>query len=361
VNTPRVLLVESLDAAGGDRADARERCAVLRGLGAVVRVAVVHTGTSAPGTDAHEAITASGAFAEWDDRPAGLARLREFAREGRFDLILIAAASASSKSPLARTLRIGVPVLWWPTGLSPAPGWGERLSLSRGPALTALAASASAAAESGTPSGFAWSAVGARPAGRGRLTLWDGEYLLSPLPLAGEGGRRLLQAFAALDEEWCGLDLVVLSEPQPAFEREARARGVAPRVHFVGRAPREAEWAWWAHARGAVIGGAGAVSGGFLLRGLSAGCPMMVLRPDATGASIDAWLERRGALCRAAAGDDAATLERMLAGGPAVEAAIARGRSLAAEHDNGRLALLLAAALPMLAGRGADRRRPAAA
>ena len=357
MSAPRVLLVESLDAAGGDRADARERCAVLRGLGAVVRVAVVHVGTSAPGTGAEEAIAASGAFAEWDDRPAGLSRLREFAREGRFDMILIAAASSEGAVP--RTLRIGIPVHWWPTGLSPAPGWGARLSLGRGPVLTALAGGPEA--ESDPPSGFAWSAVGARPAGRGRLTLWDGEYLLSPLPLAGEGGRRLLQAFAALDEEWCGLDLVVLSEPQPAFEREARARGVGPRVHFVGRAPREAEWAWWAHARAAVIGGAGAVSGGFLLRGLSVGCPMMVMRPDATGATIDAWLERRGALCRAAAGDDAATLARMLAGGPAIEAAIARGRSLAAEHDNGRLALRLAAALPMLAGRGAERRRPAAA
>jgi hypothetical protein len=358
MNSPRVLLVESLDAAGGDRADARERCAVLRGLGAVVRVAVVHAGDATPGIEAQAAMATSGAFAEWDDRPAGLARLREFAREGDFDAILLAAAGGGGA--VARALRSDVPVHWWPTGVSPAPGWGARLALGRGPALPALAGG-TAAAESGTPSGFAWSSLSARPAGRGRLTLWDGEYLLSPLPLAGEGGRRLLQAFAALDEEWCGLDLVVLSEPQPAFEREARARGVAARVHFVGPAPREAEWAWWAHARGAVIGGAGAVSGGFLLRGLSVGCAMMVLRPDATGAAIEAWLEGRGALCRAAAGGDEMTLARLLARGEAVEAAVARGRSLAAEHDGGRLALKLAAALPLLAGRGAERRRPAAA
>lgn len=359
MSSPRVLLVESLDAAGGDRADARERCAVLRGLGAVVRVAVVHAGGAAPGIEAQAAMATSGAFAEWDDRPAGLARLREFAREGRFDAILVAAA-AGGGGAVARALRTEAPVHWWPTGLSPAPGWGERLALGRGPALPVLAGGA-AAADTDTPTGFAWSSVSARPAGRGRLTLWDGEYLLSPLPLAGEGGRRLLQAFAALDEEWCGLDLVVLSDPQPAFEREARARGVAPRVHFVGPAPREAEWAWWAHARGAVIGGGGAVSGGFLLRGLSVGCPMMVLRPDATGAAIDAWLERRGALCRATAGGDEATLARLLARGDAVEASIARGRTLAAEHDGGRLAVKLAAALPMLAGRGAERRRAAAA
>src|SRR5262245_1132430 len=180
-------------------------------------------------------------------------------------------------------------------------------------------------------------------------------------PRACEGRRRGAGAVVAVDGGWWRGELLVLAEAPLPFEREARTRGVAPRVHFVGRAPREAEWAWWAHARAAVIGGAGAVSGGFLLRGLSVGCPMMVLRPDATGAAIDTWLERRGALCRVAAGDDAATLARMLAGGPAVEAAIARGRSLAGEHDNGRLALQLAAALPMLAGRGADRRRPAAA
>jgi hypothetical protein len=359
VNAPRLLLVESLDAAGSDRADARERCAVLRGLGAVVRVAVVHAGDVAPGIEAHAAIATSGAFAEWDDRPAGLARLREFAREGCFEGILIAAAGGGGGA-VARALRIGVPVHWWPTGLSPTPGWSTRLGLGRGPALPALAGGP-AAEESDVPAGFAWSLVSARPAGRGRLTLWDGEYLLSPLPLAGEGGRRLLQAFAALDDEWCGLDLVVLSEPQPAFEREARARGVAARVHFVGPAPREAEWAWWANARAAVIGGAGAVSGGFLLRGLFAGCPMMVPRPDATGAAIGAWLERHGVLFRPAAGGDEATLARLIARGREVEAAIAHGRSLAAGHDGGRLALKLAAALPMLAGRGAERRRPEAA
>ena len=359
LGTSRVLLVESLDASGSDRADARDRCAALRALRAVVRVAVLHADGAGQGVGAQAAISTPGAFAEWDSGPAGLARLREFAREGRFDLILVAAA-ASGGGAAARALGHDVPIHWWPTGFSPAPGWSARLKLGRGASLPALPHHA-AGADRDTPPALWWSSVSARPAGRGRLTLWDGEYLLSPLALAGEGGSRLLESFAALDGEWCGLDLVVLSEPQPAFERHARALGIGPRVHFVGRAPREAEWAWWSHARGAVVGGAGAVSGGFLLRGLKAGCPIMVLRPDGTGAAIAAWLARHGSLCGAADGDPVAALARLLARGVAVEETIARGRALAAEHDWARLADRLAAALPALLGAGMDRPRPAAA
>jgi len=354
-NAPRVLLVESLDAAGSDRADARDRCAGLRTLRAVVRVAVIHA-EGAPGLiGAEQAIATPGAFAEWDASPAGLAQLREFAREGRFDVVLVAAASTGG-GPAARVLADGLPVHWWPTGLAPAPGWGARLGFGRGGRHPALA---SPPGDAATPAGLAWSSVGARTAGRGRLTLWDGEYLLAPLPLAGESGSRLLAGFAALDGEWCGLDLVVLAEPQSAFEREARARGIGPRVHFVGRAPREAEWAWWMHARAAVIGGGGAVAGGLLLRGLEAGCPMMVVRSDPTGIAIAGWLEGHGSLVSPRAGEvTGETLARLLGRDAAVESARARGRALAAAHDWNRLAARLAAAIPALAGRAPVRARP---
>lgn len=363
MSAPRVLLVESLDASGSDRADARDRCAALRALGAVVRVAVMHPAGEGSGIGAGQAISTSGAFAEWDAGPTGLARLHEFAVEGRFDLILVAAAG-SGGGRCARAVGIGAPLRWWPTGLAPAPGWGARWGLARAslPPLPAPARDP-AVPECDTSPGLAWSSVSGRPAARGRLTLWDGEYLLSPLPLGPEDGSRLLEGFAALDDDWCALDLVVLSEPQPAFEREARARGIGPRVHFVGRAPREAEWAWWAHARGAVIAGAGAVSGGLLLRGLKAGCPLMVMDSGPVGAAIRAWLERRGGLGAQPAPDRAprASLARLLERGAEVEDARARGRELAAEHDWSRLSARLAAALPMLIGERAGRVRPAAA
>jgi len=357
----RVLIIESLDAAGSDRADARERCAALRGLRAVVRVAILNPGRNGPDVRAATAISTSGAFAEWDAGPTGLARLREFAREGRFDYILIAAA-AHGGGAAVRALPRGVAASWWPTGVSPAPGWRARLCVGRPVGLPRLGAGLDHS-DRDVPGGFAWSSVGRRQTGRGRLTLWDGEYLLAPLPLAGGDGSRLLAAFAGLGSEWCGLDLVVLSEPQPGFEREARARGVGPRVHFVGQAPREAEWAWWSHACGAVFAGAGAVSGGFVLRGLNAGCPMGMFQSDGPGAAIRTWLDRNGCLPRAPDGgdDDAlATLACLLGRGPTITEAVARGRALAAEHGWERTAARLAAALPGLAA-GAVRPRPAEA
>jgi hypothetical protein len=356
---PRVLLVESLDAPGSDRADARDRCAALRALRAVVRVAVLHPDGEGSALGAHAAIAASGAFAEWDAGPGGLQRLRAFAREGRFDLILIAAATPGGGAA-ARALRIGVPVRWWPTGIPPAPRWSARFGLGRGAEAPPLEANTDGA---DGPPGLAWSSVGPRPAGRGRLTLWDGEYLLAPLGLAGDDGSRLLAAFAGLAGRWCGLDLVVLAEPSPAFEREARAYGIGPRVHFVGRAPREAEWAWWAHARGAVLSGRGPVSGGLLLRGLQAGCPLIVMRSDPVGAAVHAWLSRHGGLCDISArdGHPATALAHLVERGTAVEDAAARGRALAADHDWSRLAARLSAALPALAIPGSRPVRPAAA
>lgn len=357
--SPRVLLVESLDAAGCDRVDARERCAALRALHAVVRTAILGPGPE--GSEHGGAVGTNGAamiIPECDATPAGRDRLRAFATEGRFDLVLVAAATPGGGAA-ARALPSDVPARWWPTGVAPAPGWGERLGIGRRPRLQPLGS----APDAGAAPGLAWSSVGARPAGRGRLTLWDGEYLLSPLPLAGEDGSRLLAAFSGLGSEWCGLDLVVLSEPQPGFEHEARERGIGTRVHFVGRAPREAEWAWWTHASGAVFAGSGPVSGGFVLRGLDAGCPMLTPQSDGPGAAIRAWLERSGCVtpvARTASGGDpwTAALSRLLERGPAVTEAVARGRSLAARHGWDRTAANLAAALPALA---ADRARPAAA
>ena len=356
MSAPRVLVVESLDAAGSDRSDLRGRCAALRARHAVVRgVTLVHR-HDGPSPPVDAAIHASSTVAEWDTSPEGLTRLRAFAREGRFDLILIASAIPGG-GPGARATAIGVPAWWWPTGLARSPGWGARLGLGRGASLPPLGHNGSRS-EAGPPAGLSWSSAGERHAGRGRLTLWDGDYLLAPLPLDGEAGSRLLAAFADHSALASELDLVVLSEPQPGFEREARARGIGTRVHFVGPAPREAEWAWWAHASGAVLAGSGPVSGGLVLRGLVTGCPLVVAAREGPCATIGRWLAGHGCSPWLSAGgeDLAGTLARMLEREARASDAVARGRALAAQHDHDRLVSRLAAALPILVGEGAARR-----
>jgi len=175
-----------------------------------------------------------------------------------------------------------------------------------------------------------------------------------------------LAAFAALSARASGLDLVVLAEPQPAFEREARARGIGTRVHFVGPAPRDAEWAWWAHASGAVLAGGGPISGGLVLRGLAAGCPMTAAGREGPCSILGRWLAGHGCTPWASASgadatDLAATLARMLERGTHGSEAVARGRALAAGQDRKGLAPRLAAVLPMLGGDAAASWRPAVA
>lgn len=357
MSAPRVLLVEVLDAAGSDRADALQRRAALRALRARVRVGVMADGDAdpAPAGGSEAGVEA------WPAGAAGIARLRDAVRDGEDELVLIASA-APGGGAAARALPARAVARWWPTGIAAEGGWGGRIGFgARGrPPLDPPAD----AGVGPSPPGLAWSSVGARPAGRGRPTLWDGGYLLSPLPLAGEDGSRLLAAFAGLDAAWCGVDLVVLAEPQPSFEREARARGIGTRLHFVGRAAREAEWLWWAHASGAVLAGGGAVAGGLLLRGLRSGCPLLVARGDAPGAAIRGWLERAGGGAPARLDTEGGLREAMTAvleGGPAARAMAAAGAALAAAHGEERLPGRLASALPALAGAGARGRDDAAA
>ncbi len=362
MSAPRVLLVESLDAAGSDSADARGRRAALRAVGAVVRVATLAPGRGGSAWDPHVAMATAGAVVEWDTRPAGRAALRQFARDGRFDLILVAAATPGGGIP-ARELARAAPARWWPTGVARPADWLRRLGLGLAGALPPLAA-VDREPDEHEPAGLAWSSVESGHRGRARLTLWDGDYLLAVLPLAGREGSRVLAAFASLAPAWSGLDLVVLAEPQPAFEREARARGVGTRVHFVGPAPREAEWAWWTHASGAVLAGRVALAGGMLLRALAAGCPLLLASPAGPLRAIATWLERHGCMPWSADGgraDLATALARMLERGPVVEEAVARGRALAARHAWSLLPPRLAAALPGLASPTAPRRPASAA
>lgn len=360
MSAPRVLLVESLDAVGSDAADARGRRSALRSAGAVVRVATL---APARGGGPAAATTAgAGAVAEFDTGPDGLESLRRFAREGHFDLILLAAATPGG-GRAAEALEGVAPARWWPTGVAQASDWRARWRFGSRATLAPMGEAEPSRSIDEAPAGLAWSSVESPSPGRPRLTLWDGDYLLGILPLVGAEGSRVLAAFALLAAEWSGLDLVVLADPQPAFEREARVLGVATRVHFVGPAPREAECAWWAHASGAILAGRVTFAGGLLLRALAAGCPLIVASPDGTWRSVSSWLTHHGCTPWSNGGGGeglAGALARVLGRGPTIEGAVTRGRALAAAHAWSLLPRRLAGALPRLVF-GPTGRRPASA
>jgi glycosyltransferase involved in cell wall biosynthesis len=359
VSAARVLLAEWLDAAGSDVADARERAAALRAAGAVVRAVALD-----PDRDGGPPAVATG-IEHWRLERDTWPRLREFARSGRFDRLLIAAASDGG-GRVAEALAGIAPLQWWPTGWSAAPGWREQLPWRAAPAQPLADHDASG----GDPLDrrFSWCSVDGERFSRGRLSIWDGDYVLAPLPLAGEDGLRLLRGFAGVAAESSGLDLVVLSDAQPRFEAEARRLSIGIRVHFVGRAARDAEWAWWAHASAGVLSGSGALAGGLILRALAAGCPLLPASGAGPVRSAGAWLAGQDlaqAGVPASADDLGSRLAQLVDRGPAVEAIRMRGRALAARLDAKTLPDRLAKALPGLApipvAARAHRRRAAAA
>lgn len=348
MSAPRVLLLEVLDAIGSATTDAREHCAVLQAARMGVQAATLSPGDR-NGSVGSETGKAAAAFPAFGDGRADHAALRDFARRGRFDLALVAAASPGG-GRAAHTLSRTLPTRWWPTGLTAARGWRSPWVFA-GSGVRAMVPADLADDGPGprAPAGLAWSSVEGGRLARGRLTPWDGEYVLAPLPLAGDDGVRTLAGFAQAAARWSALDLIVLAEPQPAFEREARVRGIGARVHFVGRAPREAEWAWWSHASAALLAGRGPVSGGLILRGLTAGCPLLVASASGPCDAVAGWLTEHGCMPWADTGSAPGEgLAQILERGPSVDQAVTRGRTLAARHDPTRLGQGLAPALARL-------------
>lgn len=351
----RILLVEWLDAAGSDVADARERSAALRAAGAVVRAIALD-----PGAGADPADSAAG-IEHWRVERGVWARLGEFARAGRFDRLLVAATSDGGGRAAESVAGIA-PVHWWPTGLPAAPGWRDFLRR-RGARAEPLAGNLATDGHA-LDRALAWCSVDGERLSRGRLGIWDGDYALAPLPLAGGDGSRLLQSFASVAADSSGLDLVVLSESQPRFEARASELGIGARVHFVGRAPRDAEWAWWAHASAGLLAGSGALSGGLLLRALAAGCPLLPVATEGVCREAGEWLARQG-LAPPIDRAHAQVLADLIDRGPQIETMRKRGRALAARLDATTLPHRLAAAIPSLspvpvAARAAGRRAAAA-
>jgi hypothetical protein len=180
-----------------------------------------------------------------------------------------------------------------------------------------------------------WSEIDPPASRRPRLPLWDGDIVLALSGLEGAAGSETITAFAQVAEEWSGVDLVSWSHPTPELERHARAWAIDLRVHAVGPSPRRAESSWLLQAAVALIDGRSRVSAGLVLRVLAAGCPLLWVGREGRSASIGRWLEENGCARVVEPHGDAiaAAIHLLLEREDDVEAAVERGRSLAARHE----------------------------
>ncbi len=342
MTNPDVLLIECLDAAGSSPDDARARLAALDACGISSRAVVVHPGDGS-------------AFAPPDGRsegrivslPGGASAPRalraEYARAPA--ALTVIASAASGGGFVARSMPDGADLCWWPSAVEAGRG---SASSGASRALPRLPLDPLDAAVIDPPRGA-----------RARLPLWDGDYLLVPVPLAGEAGRETIEAFAAVAARWSAMDLVVLSDPQDQYERVARRLGVGMRVHFAGRAPRDAEVPWLSCASAIVLASDGPIAAGLVLRALACGSPVLPAGAGAAGVGIRHWLAAQGFACAPlAAGTRALSLaiERVLERGRDVVAAIEHGR---AESERRRPAPFATRLSPLLADRRLRSRRAA--
>jgi hypothetical protein len=335
-SNPRILLVEHLDAIGASLADLRPRAQVLKHLGADVRMMAL---TSEADHDLqHGTAERRQPDIERLDEAQGGDAVRHAAEAWEADAIVWASATPGG-GETARPLGTRLAVWWWPTGWS--------ASRTAGP-LTSLAA--------GLTPGDACVIDGERPRGP-RLSLWDGPYALAASPLRPADAEHLFDGFARATEQRDEVDLVVLEDPDAELEALARRAGIGQRVHFVGRAPREAECAWLLHARVAFVSLQRPLAAGLVVRALAAGCPLLPV--GSASEPVSEWLREQGASWskpgRARLGWDA--VAAALGRTPAVETAIARGRARASEQNAATLASRFVGALATAGGSG---RKPAA-
>ncbi|MFN8586460.1 MAG: hypothetical protein U0704_01570 [Candidatus Eisenbacteria bacterium] len=321
----RVLLVEHVDATGAAPADARARAVACRAAGVATEVLVLDGRPSEDPLFPVHAAPSGTTIDVFGDDAAGRARLAARVRASRADLVLWASA-APGGGPRAAEVIGARPARWWASGHP-----GERATAGALPALDPAFAPAG---------GSAWDA---ERVPRGRLALWDGPFALVPTRPGIASARLLFDAFAQACRDREELDLVVLDHPRPELEALARAAGIGLRVHFVGPAPREAEHAWLAMARAALVAGEAPLSGGMLLRALGAGLPVLALGPAAR--AIGEWLAAGGAgpaahLTAEALGDARRRARPRVAQSPWR----ARARVAAAAHRPDALAARLAAA-----------------
>jgi hypothetical protein len=342
VNARRILLVECIDATGASVRDARARARALQAAGYAVTSAAIASASdvslSPPPAGYGDITLLAGANHRAES-------LRALVSGGGIDVVLVAAATPGGGE--AGRWSAGVApagAYWWPTGVcarNKRGGHGPLQAL----ALTTANGPAPAEPWPDACAGLHASVIDDTHAERRPLPLWDGDYVVAPAPLSGDAGRAALDAFARVCAEHDGLDLVVLADPQPEFEAIARAIGVGFRVHFAGTAPREAELAWLGAAGAVLIAGDAPLAGGFVLRALDRGCPIVPVPGAAVAAPLDAWLAAHGARHHVAGEELSARLERVLGRGADVRAAIDAGRAAARLAHIERFAPRMAAAL----------------
>jgi len=331
-----ILLIESLDAVGSSADDARARLSALNQAGFTAHALVVAAGrspTARPGE--------SGRQTQWIEGHAALAAAARTSQARAPHALALVASGPIEAGALARALPPGLEARWWPTALAAAnsaPGAFAAGVLRPSPPALTLDALEGAIAE---------------PARGGRShPLWDGDYVLAPVPLAAPSGTAVLEAFARAARERSALDLVVLADPQPEFERLAQALGIGVRVHFAGPAPGPAEASWLRAAAAVLLPAEATLAASLVLRVLDAGALPVVVGGGAPADILRRWLSARG--CAAGAGAPgtwgaAESLGWVLDRGSAVETAIARGREEAGRHRPGAMTERVRAWLPEIA------------
>ncbi len=324
VSHVRLVLVEHLGAPGASDADARIHASHLQDAGYEVRTLLCDPDRVAP----PPTVRPADRLPRFTADAAGLRALRAAVHDAQPTQVVVASHEVAGGA-IAQALANGTALRWWPTAHG-------------GPAMAAPARALDPAAGA-----LDWATGDPARSTRARLPLWDGEYVLAPVPLAGRGGAQLIEAFARAAADEAALDLVVLGDPQPEFVVLARRLGVGMRVHFAGVAPRDAEFAWWSAATAAVFAGEHPFAAGLVWRALECGCPMLVAGDAPVPAALRAWLDGHGCLAGARAGGTdvlAAVLAPGLAATTAGCRAVTRGRELArAQHVGlaGRLAVAL--------------------
>lgn len=317
----RILLIEYVDATGAAARDVRVRAAALNHAGYRVRSVVVERSHA---WGLHVSPSGAAGIDRMHDDAEGRERLSGIRDELRPDTILVASA-APGGGIVGQWVGDAPDARWWPTAIGTrSPRSVDAPGKSAAWTLRALDSG------EGTAPALYWSSLEYSRLRRNQLPLWDGEYVLSPAPLAGRSGDTVLSAFNQLCARNDELDFVVLADPQPAFVERARQLGISLRVHFAGMAPRDAEISWLSSASCALMVGDGPLSGGLVLRALACGCPLVPVAGGALADALQPWLEAHsispGFMASARQLDalvDAVTRH------PRLDALIERGRRLA--------------------------------
>lgn len=308
MSAPAVWLVEALDAAGAAIEDVHLHARALAAAGYPVR-----------------------AFVADEDGLEEIVPGRDVQRAGGAPELALAASAHPGGGAATRHLPRGAAWAWWPTGFASGPRW----SIGRRAPLLGWDADGAASCP-----GLAGSTCESSPRKR-PVPMWDGEVVLVPAPLDRRSGADLIDAFARAAEHRAALDLIVLGDPQPRFAADARTAGIGARVHFAGRATREAEHAWFSSAVALLVDADAPVSGGLVLRALKRGVPVVPAGGGAAARTLRAWLTAHGCL-DGTDGPLAATLGAALA---RPEAFAARAHAAAGDHALAALGRRLASAI----------------